>query len=179
MSEKRIALFGGGVRSGKSSFAVALAKGLGMRRAFIATALRSDEEMVERIARHRRDRHGEFATVEEPKKLAEAIHGVDGADVLVIDCITLWLSNLLMSGESVEAILHDVDRVVEALAERRFHAVLVTNEVGMSLHPETPLGRAFVEVSGFAHQRLSRAADEIYFAVMGTIVRLDPVRLPP
>jgi adenosylcobinamide kinase/adenosylcobinamide-phosphate guanylyltransferase len=178
MNGARIALVGGGVRSGKSSFAVALAKGLGTRRAFIATALRSDEEMEARIARHRRDRHGEFATVEEPRRLAEAIAGVDGADVLVIDCITLWLSNLLVSGESVDAILGEVDRVVEALEARHFHAVLVTNEVGMSIHPETPLGRAFVEVTGFAHQRLSRAADEIYLAVLGTIVRLDPVRLP-
>ncbi len=149
-----------------------------MRRAFIATAMRSDEEMVARIARHRHDRKGEFATIEEPRALAEAILGIEGANVVVIDCMTLWLSNLLVSGQSVEAILGEVDRVMEALAARRFHAILVTNEVGMSIHPETPLGRAFVEVSGFAHQRIARGADEIYLAVLGTIVRLEPVRLP-
>jgi len=96
----------------------------------------------------------------------------------VIDCLTLWLSNLLLAGEPVDAILAEADRVVAALAARRFHAIVVTNEVGMSVHPETALGRAFVEVSGFAHQRFARVADEIYLAVLGAIVRLDPVRLP-
>jgi adenosylcobinamide kinase/adenosylcobinamide-phosphate guanylyltransferase len=178
MSERRIVLVGGGVRSGKSAFAVALATRLGERRAFIATAHASDDEMAARIARHQRDRGGAFATIEAPRALPEAIEGITGIDVLVIDCLTLWLSNLLLSGETVDAILAEVDRAVAALAARRFHAVLVTNEVGMSVHPETPLGRTFVEVSGFAHQRFTRAANELYLAVLGAIVRLDPVRLP-
>jgi adenosylcobinamide kinase/adenosylcobinamide-phosphate guanylyltransferase len=178
MSEPRVVLIGGGVRSGKSAFAVALATRLGSRRAFIATAHASDEEMAARIARHQRDRGGAFVTIEASRALAEAIEGVTGVDVLVIDCLTLWLSNLLLAGEPVDGILAEADRVVAALAARRFHAVLVTNEVGMSVHPETALGRAFVEVSGFAHQRFARVADEIYLAVLGAIVRLDPVRLP-
>jgi adenosylcobinamide kinase/adenosylcobinamide-phosphate guanylyltransferase len=180
VSEPRIVLVGGGVRSGKSSFAVALAGRLGTRRAFIATARPSDEEMVARIARHQRDRAGAFATVEieTPGALVAAIEGLSGIEVLVIDCLTLWLASFLVSGAPMDAILGEVDRVVAALAARRFHAVLVTNEVGMSLHPETALGRSFVEVVGFAHQRFARAADEIYLAVLGTVVRLDPVRLP-
>jgi adenosylcobinamide kinase/adenosylcobinamide-phosphate guanylyltransferase len=177
--EPRIVLIGGGVRSGKSSFAVALAERLGTRRTFIATARPSDDEMVARIARHQQDRAGAFATIEAPSALAEAVESVAGAGVVVVDCLTLWLANLLVTGESTGAMLAQVDRVVAALSARRFHAVLVTNEVGMSVHPDTALGRAFVEVCGFAHQRFARAADEIYLAVLGAIVRLDPVRLPP
>jgi adenosylcobinamide kinase/adenosylcobinamide-phosphate guanylyltransferase len=177
VSGRRIALVGGGVRSGKSSFAVALAKTLGARRTFVATARASDDEMVARIARHQEDRAGAFTTIEAGPALAEVLDGIVDADVVVIDCLTLWLANLLVAGAALPAILADVDRVVAALATRRFHAVLVTNEVGMSVHPETALGRAFVEVCGFAHQRFARAADDVYLAVLGTIVRLSPVTL--
>jgi adenosylcobinamide kinase/adenosylcobinamide-phosphate guanylyltransferase len=174
----RITLIGGGVRSGKSAFAVELAETLGERRAFIATARPSDDEMKARIERHQRDRRGAFTTVEEPIALAEALASLDGVDVVVVDCLTLWLSNLLLAAEPIDAILAKVDAVVAVLRARRFHAVLVTNEVGMSVHPETPLGRAFVEVCGFSHQRFARAADDLYLAVLGAVVRLDPVRRP-
>jgi adenosylcobinamide kinase/adenosylcobinamide-phosphate guanylyltransferase len=177
VTDRRIALIGGGVRSGKSSFAVALALRLGERRTFVATARPSDDEMAARIARHQADRAGAFTTVETGTALAETLASVTDADVVVVDCLTLWLSGQLVRGASVEAILAEVDRATAALAERRFHAVLVTNEVGMSLHPETALGRAFVEVCGFAHQRFSRLADEVYLAVLGTVIRLDPVRV--
>jgi adenosylcobinamide kinase/adenosylcobinamide-phosphate guanylyltransferase len=175
----RITLIGGGVRSGKSAFAVKLAETLGERRAFIATARPSDDEMRARIERHQRDRGGAFTTLEEPTALAEALASLDGFDVVVVDCLTLWLSNLLLAAEPTSAILARVDAVVAALGMRRFHAVLVTNEVGMSVHPPTPLGRAFVEVCGFAHQRFARAADDLYLAVLGAIVRLEPVRSVP
>jgi adenosylcobinamide kinase / adenosylcobinamide-phosphate guanylyltransferase len=86
--------------------------------------------------------------------------------------LTVWLSNLLLQPCSIEAILEQVDGVVGALQKRQFHAVVVTNEVGMSVHPPTALGRAFVEVCGWAHQRIAHAADEVYLAVLGTIVRI-------
>jgi adenosylcobinamide kinase / adenosylcobinamide-phosphate guanylyltransferase len=174
MDGNRIALIGGGVRSGKSAYAVQLANDLGERRVFVATATPSDEEMKGRIERHREDRRGAFSTVEAPLHLAEAIDTIEGCDVVVIDCLTMWLSNLLLNREPIEAILARVDRLVVVLRERRFHAVVVTNEVGMSVHPPTPLGRAFVEVCGWAHQRIARACDEIYLAVLGTIVRVRP-----
>ncbi|MDP9150630.1 MAG: bifunctional adenosylcobinamide kinase/adenosylcobinamide-phosphate guanylyltransferase [Myxococcota bacterium] len=172
MNPSRVALIGGGARSGKSAFAVELAHQLGSRRAFVATATASDDEMRARIERHRRDRADAFATVEVPIALADALAQLDGYDVVVVDCLTLWLSNLLLRGDSVDAILAQVDTAVGVLAERRFHAIVVTNEVGMSLHPTTPLGRAFVEVSGWAHQRVARASDDVYLAVLGTVVPL-------
>ncbi len=174
-----ISLIGGGVRSGKSTFAVELGESLGERRAFIATARPSDDEMKARIARHQEDRRGAFTTLEEPLALAETLASLHDHDVVVVDCLTLWLSNLLIAPLSTEAILARVDAVVEALAARRFHAVLVTNEVGMSVHPPSALGRAFVEVCGFAHQRFARLADHVYLAVLGTVVRLDPVPRAP
>lgn len=174
MDSNRIALIGGGVRSGKSAFAVELAKKLGHRRVFVATATASDDEMKARIDRHRRERNDEFATLEVPLDLPEALASLDGYDVVVVDCLTLWLSNILLRGDSVDALLVQVDALVRVLCERRLHAVVVTNEVGMSLHPTTPLGRAFVEASGWAHQRVSRAADEIYLAVLGVVVPLRP-----
>jgi adenosylcobinamide kinase / adenosylcobinamide-phosphate guanylyltransferase len=174
MEARRIVLVGGAVRSGKSTFAVDLARGLGQRRTFVATATPSDDEMKARIDRHRRDRQDAFTTVEVPLALADGLGALDACDVVVVDCLTVWLSNLLLQKWSTEAILDQVDAVVRLLQERRFHAVLVTNEVGMSVHPPTALGRAFVEVCGWAHQRVARAADEVYLAVLGIVVRIRP-----
>jgi adenosylcobinamide kinase/adenosylcobinamide-phosphate guanylyltransferase len=172
--DNRIVLLGGGVRSGKSAFALELAHRLGKRRAFIATATALDEEMETRIERHRRERRDEFKTVEEPLDLAGALDALIDQDVVVVDCLTLWLSNLLLHQEPVETILGRADDLVRVLQKRRFHVVLVTNEVGMSVHPPTPIGRTFVEVAGWTHQRVARVADEIYLAVLGTTLKIKP-----
>ena len=174
MNPRKILLIGGGVRSGKSSFAVELGLRLGERRAFIATATRSDDEMKARIDRHQLDRRDAFTTIEEPRALADALEALAEHDVVVVDCLTHWLSNLLLEKLPQEDILKQVDRVVAVLQKRAFHAVLVTNEVGMSIHPPTALGRAFVEICGFAHQRFARAADEVHLAVLGTTLRIKP-----
>jgi adenosylcobinamide kinase/adenosylcobinamide-phosphate guanylyltransferase len=171
----KIILIGGGVRSGKSSLSVKLGLELGQKRAFIATATRSDDEMRARIQRHIDDRGGSFETVEAPLELAEALRQLSAStDVVVVDCITHWLSNMLLQKLALGAMLERVDEVVGVLEARRFHSVLVTNEVGMSIHPPSELGRAFVELCGFAHQRLARAADEVHLAVLGTHFRIKP-----
>lgn len=177
MADHRITLIGGGTRSGKSRFAVELGLRLGSQRAFIATATPSDQEMRARIDRHRRDRGDAFETVEEPVALADTLTRLAGYDVVVVDCVTHWLSNLLIRKLSKDEILVEVDRVTAVLRERRFDAIVVSNEVGMSIHPATELGRAFVEVAGFAHQRLSAMADHVYLAVLGTVAELRPVSL--
>lgn len=174
MNQGKIVLIGGGVRSGKSSFAVSLGLRLGERRAFIATATPSDDEMQARIERHRLERNDAFQTLEEPIALDRALVSLDAIDVVVIDCITHWLSNLLLRKTPAGEILAAVDRVIGVLEKRRFHALLVTNEVGMSLHASSALGRAFVELSGSVHQRLARAADEIHLAVLGTVIKIQP-----
>lgn len=172
MSE--LILVGGGVRSGKSAFALALARSIGASRAFVATAEPRDGEMRERIARHREERGTEFATVEESLELARAVAALRGVDVAVIDCLTLWLSNLLLRGDPAAAVAARVEELLGTLAAAPFRAVVVTNEVGMGVVPESALGRVFRDVAGRAHQALAARADRVYLAALGTILRIRP-----
>jgi adenosylcobinamide kinase/adenosylcobinamide-phosphate guanylyltransferase len=174
VAKPKVILVGGGARSGKSSHALAAARALGARRTFVATARRYDDDLSARIDRHVRDRGPDFTTVEEPLAVPELLARLEGADVAVVDCLTLWISNLLLDGADdarVEARIEDLCRALEAPP---CHVVLVTNEVGMGLHPDTPLGRRFRDLAGRAHQRLARVSDEVHFAVMGLVLRLSP-----
>lgn len=174
MSAPRLIVIGGGARSGKSRFALTTGASLGTRRLFIATAERSDDEMRDRIARHRADRGATFDTLEEPRALPEALAAARAHDVIVVDCLTIWISNLLVDGASADAVQDRIAALLAALAKRRSHVVIVSNEVGMGLIPPTPLGRVFRDLTGFAHQRLAAVADELYLAAMGVVLRLRP-----
>jgi adenosylcobinamide kinase/adenosylcobinamide-phosphate guanylyltransferase len=172
-------LVGGGARSGKSRFALERALELGARAAggrcvFVATAEASDDEMRARIARHREERGGRLRTLEVPRELPRALDEIEDADVVLVDCLTLWLSNLLVGGATADEAGARVEELRAAIARRRVPIVLVTNEVGMGLVPETPLGRVFRDVAGLAHQHLARDADEIHFAALGLVLRLRP-----
>lgn len=171
--DPRVILIGGGTRSGKSDFALSLARRLGRRRLFLASARAGDDEMRQRIDRHRRTRGPDFETIEEPLAVADVIRR-GGGDVLVFDCLTLWLANLLLEGQAPEAILDRVADLTDALAAPPLHVLIVTNEVGMGIVPESELGRTFRDLAGLAHQRLAARADEVYFAVLGTMLRLKP-----
>jgi adenosylcobinamide kinase / adenosylcobinamide-phosphate guanylyltransferase len=171
----RMVLIGGGVRSGKSAFALSRARELGERRGFIATAEPFDDEMRERAQRHRIERGGDFFTVEAPRALCAALREAwRSADVVVVDCLTLWLSNLLLEGLDRDAIRLRVNELCQALRDSPAHVVLVSNEVGLGIVPESKLGRTFRDLSGEAHQTLGSQADELYFAMMGQLVRLRP-----
>jgi adenosylcobinamide kinase/adenosylcobinamide-phosphate guanylyltransferase len=171
---KKIVVVGGGARSGKSSFALSLAERLGERRLFLATAQALDDEMRQRIDRHRRERGARFSTCEEPIDLSGALQRHSQFDVVLIDCLTLWLSNLLLAGRSEGDILCQIDELAAILSLRGQHVIMVTNEVGMGLVPDSPLGRSFRDLAGLAHQRLSRCADEVYLAVLGIVLRIKP-----
>lgn len=167
----------GGARSGKSTFALRRAQELGERRLFLATAEAGDDAMAERVARHRRERGAGFRTLEEPRELAAALARVGEAgdtDVVLIDCLTFWLANLLMDGEPEERILAETARVVTVLQRAPHATVVVTNEVGMGVHPETDLGLRFRDLAGFANQQVAAAAAEVVVAVMGMALRLRP-----
>jgi adenosylcobinamide kinase / adenosylcobinamide-phosphate guanylyltransferase len=170
----RLLIVGGGARSGKSRCALARALALGSRRLFIATAERSDDEMRERIDRHRAERGDTFDTVEEPLALPEAIAADRDHDVIVVDCLTIWIANQLVHGTPADGVLARVAALIDVLGQRRAHVLVVSNEVGMGLVPDTPLGRVFRDVAGTAHQRLVPLADELYLAVMGMVLRLTP-----
>jgi adenosylcobinamide kinase/adenosylcobinamide-phosphate guanylyltransferase len=174
----RLVLIGGGVRSGKSAYALVRARRLGTRRVFIATAIAFDDEMRERAVRHREERGHEFDTVEAPHALVPALReATQRADVVVIDCLTLWLSNLLLEGLDQPAIAARVRELCDVLPTLPSHVVIVTNEVGLGIVPDSKLGRVFRDVSGAAHQALSRQCHELYFAVMGQLLRLRPAPL--
>lgn len=174
MAEGKRILIGGGVRSGKSAFAVSLARQLGDRRVFVATAQGIDAEMCDRITRHQEERGTDFVTLEEPIELVATLRRIAEIDVVVIDCLTVWIANLLVAGMEEAMIATHIDELAASLSGLPFHTILVTNEVGMGVHPETALGRTFRDVVGRAHQRLARSADEIYFAALGVILRLQP-----
>ncbi len=174
MTGRRIILVGGGVRSGKSAYAVARARALGPRRAFIATARAYDADMAERIRRHQAERAGDFETLEEPRDVAGTLARLTGYDAAVIDCVTLWVANQLVDGVAPAAVEQEAGRLATALRAAPCPVVVVTNEVGMGVHPETELGRTFRDLCGRVHQALARAADEIHLAVLGTLLRLKP-----
>jgi adenosylcobinamide kinase / adenosylcobinamide-phosphate guanylyltransferase len=165
----RITLIIGGSRSGKSAHALKLAsERVGARRAFIATAEVSDEEMASRIARHRAERPADFTTVEEPIKLANAIASLQGrADVAVIDSLTLWVSNLMQTHQSEEAFAKESDALAHALKQADLESIVVTDEVGGGIVPANAIARAYRDLLGLTNQRIARAADEVLLMVAG------------
>ena len=158
----------GGARSGKSARAQALAEAAGETRLYIATAEALDAEMESRIARHKTDRGGGWRTVEAPLELVAAMDAAD-APVLLVDCLTLWLSNLMHHERDVEA---ESDALCKSLGRFEGEVILVSNEVGLGLVPETPLGRAFRDAQGRLNQRVAAACDVVEFVAAGLPLRL-------
>jgi adenosylcobinamide kinase/adenosylcobinamide-phosphate guanylyltransferase len=160
----------GGARSGKSRYAQARAEALDGELVFIATAQAYDEEMTERIVRHRLERGVRWRTVEAPIDLVDALDAeAQPGNVLLVDCLTLWASNLMLAERDY---LADVDRLIAALRAARAPVILVTNEVGLGIVPDNPLARAFRDVAGTTNQMVAAAVDEAYFLVAGLPMRL-------
>ena len=160
----------GGARSGKSRFAEGLAAGVAGDKAYLATAQAGDEEMAARIAAHRRRRGPEWATVETPVALVEALEAT-AASFVLIDCVTLWISNLLLGGIEIAP---QIERLAEALRTRPGTVVVVSNEVGLGIVPDNALARRFRDEAGLANQRLAQACDEVVFLAAGLPIRLKP-----
>jgi adenosyl cobinamide kinase/adenosyl cobinamide phosphate guanylyltransferase len=173
----RLILITGGARSGKSRLAEEIAdRAGGDEVTYIATCQPADEEMVERVAKHRAARPAAWRTIEEPLRLADAVRRCDTGAAL-IDCLTLYVTNVLFSEdedqERAERVVNDeLLRLVDAVAETGKIVIVVTNEVGMGIVPATPLGRAFRDIAGRAGQELARHADEAYMAVLGIPIKL-------
>lgn len=174
MAEGKLILIGGAVRSGKSAWALKRARELGEKRAYLATAESFDDEMEVRIEKHRAERGDDFHTIEEHLTVPKAIGENTDYDVIVLDCLTIWISNMLLLEQSQENILTEIDKLAALPKRENFNLIIVTNEVGMGVVPDTALGRVFRDICGFAHQNLSRQADEVYFAAMGSMIRMKP-----
>lgn len=162
----------GGARSGKSRLAGEMARSGGEPVRFIATAVAGDEEMTERIEKHRGERPADWTVVEEPFDLAAAIRAADSREVVLVDCVTLWISNLMVEHEDAD-ILERVDDAVEAGASRGAPTIVISNEVGSGLVPMDPVGRRFRDLHGQANQRFARAATLAYLVVAGRLLRLE------
>lgn len=168
---------GGGARSGKSRLALQLAEEAGPGRVFIATAQAFDDEMRARISRHQDERDATWRTVEEPLAVPETLGQITGCDVVLIDCLTLWLTNLLMAEEA--DIQGRVAALIAAIDAAPFTTIVVTNEVGLGIVPLHALSRRFRDEAGFAHQALAAAAAAVYFGAMGMLLRLKPGPVEP
>ena len=165
----RTTLVIGGCRSGKSRFALELAEQVSEEnRIFIATSAPEDDEMKERVARHQRERGDRWTTVEAPVRLPEAIidYSREG-NILLVDCITLWISNLLLETGDEITILEYLQRLIESLAASPCPVIMVSNEVGTGIVPENRLARQFRDIVGAANQRLAACSDRVVWMVAG------------
>lgn len=167
---KRIVFITGGARSGKSSFAMSEALKTQGRKAYIATAEALDEEMHQRIENHKRRRGNEWDTYEEPLKIADAIGNMEGKySVIVIDCLTLWLSNLMHAGLNIE---DEIESFISSLITHHSSLFIVSNEVGMGIVPENEMARKFRDIAGMLNQKIADAADEVYMVVSGIPIKI-------
>ncbi len=172
----RVTFITGGARSGKSAYALAIAAAAAPPppRYFVATAEALDDEMRERIAHHRAHRSNDYVTVEAPRAVAQALADLDrrGAGVAVIDCLTLWISNLLGAGLDDAAIMRAADELGAAIVAAKLKVVVVSGEVGAGIVPENPLARRFRDLLGWTNQKIARAADEAFLMAAGYPIRL-------
>jgi adenosylcobinamide kinase / adenosylcobinamide-phosphate guanylyltransferase len=163
-----LTLLVGGARSGKSSFAVEVGRSHDGEVVFVATAERVDADMTSRIDRHRAERPS-WRTIEAPVDLAGAVSAAATDALVIVDCLTVWVGNLLHHGEEVDARL---DAFLGALDVRVGRAVVVSNEVGMGVHPTTELGREFCDLLGHVNQRVARHAERTLLLVAGRALAL-------
>jgi adenosylcobinamide kinase/adenosylcobinamide-phosphate guanylyltransferase len=179
----KVVLITGGARSGKSTYGQHLAEAYVGPRLFIATAVSFDEEMQERIERHRRSRErSSWTTVEEPIDLAGAIERAAGFSVVVVDCLTLWVNNLLWDagsgsaetggGLTEDGIVTRCEELLAACRQREGTVIFVTNEVGLGIIPDNPAARLYRDLLGRCNQAVAAQADTVLFMVSGLPLEL-------
>jgi adenosylcobinamide kinase/adenosylcobinamide-phosphate guanylyltransferase len=164
----------GGARSGKSALAVELAAQARRDVVFLATAEARDEEMRARTARHRADRPGHWRTIEAPMDLEAALSAVAADDCLILDCLSIWVANLLEAGRSAAQIAELAEAIAVQVRGRPGLTVAVSNEVGLGVVPATPLGRRYRDLLGRVNALWAKAADEALLVVAGRVLPLPP-----
>jgi adenosylcobinamide kinase/adenosylcobinamide-phosphate guanylyltransferase len=166
-SVNTVTLITGGSRSGKSSHALTLAETF-QRKLFIATAQALDAEMTTRIAKHKKERGMSFRTVEEPLDIAKTIRSAGNEyDIIVLDCLTVWLGNLQFHLQTIEDRTVHVAQLLDVLDSPPCSIILVTNEVGMGIVPENDLARRFRDEAGYLNQQVARLADRVILMISG------------
>lgn len=169
----KLILITGGARSGKSNYALKLAASLREKVVYIATAVPSDSEMRRRVKLHRKARRKDWITVEESINVLKAIKKIPGSEsVILLDCLTLLISNLMLNGDRDETIYNKIKSIAKALKEKAKTSIVVTNEVGSSIVPDNRLARRFRDIQGYANQIISERADCVYLLVSGIAVNI-------
>lgn len=168
--DKQLTLILGGARSGKSDFAQSLARARGGDAVlFVATAEARDDEMHARIATHRAARPAAWQTLESPRAVARALAAAPRARVVIVDCVTLWASNVLLADETRASaeMMREVDELLAWYRANDAALILVSNEVGMGLVPDNALGRAYRDLLGVVNKKIAAKADEVFLLVAG------------
>ena len=165
---KKTILVIGGCRSGKSSHALELAEQIPGHKIFIATCIPHDKEMEERVSLHRKQRGRAWTTLEVPAHLPEEISkNSQKKNVILVDCLTLWISNLILENNDQETIDGHIRNLVRSLEKAQCPIILVSNEVGTGIVPENRLARRFRDIAGFTNQRVAACADKVIWMVAG------------
>lgn len=164
----------GGCRSGKSRHALSLAEQTAETpRVFLATCVAQDDEMRDRVARHRAERGSGWTTVEEPVHIARAIDTQGKtASVILLDCLTLWMGNLFMESTNMDLLLAHIGKLTEALDRCLCPVIVVSNEVGMGIVPDNALARQYRDVVGWTNQAVAAQADQVILTVAGIPMRI-------
>ncbi|MDP6685316.1 MAG: bifunctional adenosylcobinamide kinase/adenosylcobinamide-phosphate guanylyltransferase [Candidatus Omnitrophota bacterium] len=163
----------GGARSGKSTYAVEFAKGIQKSVAFVATCLALDEEMKKRIELHIKKRPAGWETFEEPKDVSALLERKGSQfDLIIIDCLTLLISNLISDGLMDEDIEDKINKMIKVLKLNKCESIIVSNEVGLGIVPDNELARRFRDLAGKLNQMIGAQADEVVFMVSGIPLKL-------
>jgi adenosylcobinamide kinase/adenosylcobinamide-phosphate guanylyltransferase len=163
----------GGARAGKSSLALDLAAGWRRSVTYIATAETRDEEMSARIEQHRADRPESWTTVEEPLALREALEALPDEQAAIVDCLTLWVANLLERGDEHDAIVREAESIARGAAARTAPVIAVTNEVGLGIVPANPLARSYRDLLGAVNRAFVARSERAALVVAGRLLTLD------
>jgi len=163
----------GGARSGKSSFAEKLALDITGKRAYIATAQALDAEMSDRIEKHRIKRGDFWDTFEEPLAVAELLRKLTGRyQIVLLDCLTLWLSNVMAHTDGDRAVTMRLEELVKAARDFGGVCIVVSNEVGLGIVPDNPLARKYRDFAGLLNQKVAQVSDEVYFTASGIPLKI-------
>ncbi len=163
----------GGARSGKSAYAVRLAKRLDKNVAFLATCLALDKEMKERILLHKKKRPAHWQTFEQPKDLIATLRKIcPKFNIIIIDCLTLLIANLLEKGFKSIAIENRIAKILRVLKQSKSTSIIVSNEVGLGIVPRNPLGRTFRDLAGRVNQKVAEKANDVFFMVSGLPLKI-------
>lgn len=170
---KKITFITGGIKSGKSNLAVHKAEQNKQTVAFVATATAFDDEMQDRIQKHKDSRPSEWALFEEPHNIDTALkQAINKYNIVIVDCLGVWVTNLMMAELSDEEIMNKADVLIKTFAKIDYNLIIVSNETGLGLIPTNKMGRKFCDLLGMINQKIAKAADDVYLMASGIPLKL-------